>query len=138
MSAVGTALAGVASVARQEVGELAVHLGIARQAAVAAPNLGVSRGWVPRHGVGVAYDRIASAVDGGEADTVRQPPPSHGERRAEGNDVAGRVGASEGGGSGPYSAPAVADDPPGPALSPGLTPGQPSPPSNQRPRPTPG
>src|SRR5260370_13789506 len=62
MSAVGTALAGVASVARQEAGELAVHLGIARQPAMAAPNLDVPRGCVPRHGMGVAYDRIASAV----------------------------------------------------------------------------
>jgi len=124
MSAVGTALAGVASVARQEVGELAVHLGIARQAAMAAPNLDVSRGCVPRHGVGVAYDRIASAVDGGEADTVRQPPPSHGERRAEGNDVAGRVRPSERDGSGHDSAHAVADDRHGPACPPGLTLGE--------------
>ncbi len=132
MSAVGTALAGVASVARQEVGELAVHLGIARQAAMAAPNLDVSRGCVPRHGVGVAYDRIASAVDGGEADTVRQPPPSHGERRAEGNDVAGRVRPPERDGSGHDSAHAVADDRHGPACSPGLTLGELSQLSNER------
>src|SRR5260370_24142809 len=109
MSAVGTALAGVASVARQEVGELAVHLGIARQAAMAAPNLDVSRGCVPRHGVGVAYDRIASAVDGGEADTVRQPAPRHGERRAEGNDVAGRGGPAARRGGGADAAPAAVE-----------------------------
>src|SRR5260370_24126449 len=55
MSAVGTALAGVASVARQEVGELAVHLAIARHPAMPAPNLDVSRVCVPRHGGAGAY-----------------------------------------------------------------------------------
>src|SRR5260370_25570832 len=98
---------------------------------MAAPILDVSCGWVPRHGVGVAYDRIVSALDGGEADTVRQPPPSHGERRAEGNDVAGRVRPPERDGSGPDSPPAVAADPHGPAPPPGLTPGEPSPLSPQ-------
>ena len=119
MRAVGTALAGVAPIARQEVGELAVHCGVARQPAMAALNLDVPRGRVPHHGVGVADDRIASAVDGGESDTVRQPPPSHGERRAEGNDVAGRLGPPERDGSGHDSAHAVADDRHGPACPPG-------------------
>src|SRR5260370_4185582 len=105
---------------------------------MAAPILDVSCGWVPRHGVGVAYDRIVSALDGGEADTVRQPPPSHGERRAEGNDVAGRVRPPERDGSGPDSPPAVAGDRHRPARPPGLPGGEPSPPSPQGLRPTPG
>src|SRR5260370_8238530 len=57
MSAVGTALAGVASVARQEVGELAVHLGIAPQAAMAAPNLHFSPASVPRPLLRLTYRR---------------------------------------------------------------------------------
>src|SRR5260370_9433007 len=65
MSAVGTALAGVASVARQEAGELAGHLRIARQPAMAAPDLARPPGCVPPHGMWVAYGRIASAADRG-------------------------------------------------------------------------
>src|SRR5260370_8008271 len=95
---------------------------------MAAPKLDVPGGCVPRHGVGVAYDRIASAVDGSEADTVRQPPPSHGERRAEGNDVAGRVRPPERDGWGPHSPPPLAHDPPPPPPPPPPTPPHPPPP----------